>query len=235
MAFISREIWRAREKSLPVMTGAARSARPGKLIKLRLGHTHYQLDDNTGRPLLICIHGWSTSSYVWDRLRPLLRERGYRLLTYDLYGRGFSDRPAALQTPELFTQQLSELLARLNLSNERLNVLGYSMGGAIVARFVSQNIPKVDRMLLVAPAGMVVRFPVSRLVARSFPRVFDPHLLAILPKVLPQQFDKEAKGFAHLPSVARVVQRQKGELAYRGYVPSLVSSFELFSKRITGD
>lgn len=206
------------------MTGAARSRSPGKLIKLRHGHTHYQLDEETDRPLLICAHGWSTSSYVWDQLRPLLRERGYRLLTYDLYGRGFSDRPDMLQTSGFFTQQLTELLSRLKLSNQRLNVLGYSMGGAIAAHFVSQRVDAVDRVLLVAPAGMIVRFPITRFVARSFPKVFDPHILAALPKVLPGQFDNEAQGFAHLPEVARVVQSQKRELAHRGYIPSLVSS-----------
>lgn len=224
MAFISRKIWRAREKSLRVMTGAVRSARPGKLIKLRFGHTHYQLDEQADRPLLICIHGWSTSSYVWDQLRPLLRDRGYRLLTYDLYGRGFSDRPDLLQTPEFFTQQLDELLSRLKLSSERMNVLGYSMGGSIATHFVSQRVDAVDRMLLVAPAGMVVRFPITRFVARSFPKAFDPHLSAVLPKVLPGQFDNEAQGFTHLPEVARVVRNQKRELTYRGYIPSLMSS-----------
>lgn len=224
MAIFSRRIWRAREMSLPIMAGAARSVRPGKLIKLRHGQTHYQLDDEADRPLLICIHGWSTSSYVWEQLRPSLRDRGYRLLTYDLYGRGLSDRPDLRQTPKFFTQQLDELLSRLNLRNQRMNVLGYSMGGAIAAHFVSQNVDAVDRMLLLAPAGMIVRFPITRRVARSFPKVFDPHLLAALPKVLPSQFDNEAQGFAHLPEVARVVQSQKRELAYRGYIPSLVSS-----------
>lgn len=224
MAFISRQIWRTREKSLRVMTGAARDALPGKLIKLRFGSTHYQLEGDADQPLLICIHGWSTSSYVWGQLRPLLRERGYRLLTYDLYGRGFTDRPNVLQTPKFFTQQLDELLSRLNLSNQRLNVLGYSMGGAIAAHFVSRRIDTVDRMLLVAPAGMVVRFPITRFVARNFPKTLNPHLLTALARVLPGQFDKEAFGFTHIQEVARVVKCQKRELAYRGYIPSLVSS-----------
>lgn len=224
MAIFSRMAWRAREMSLPIMTGVAQSRCPGKLIKLSHGRTHYQLDEETDRPLLICIHGWSTSSYVWEQLRPLLRGRGYRLLTYDLYGRGFSDRPDVLQTPMFFTQQLDELLSWLDLKNQRMNVLGYSMGGAIAAHFVSQRVDAVDRMLLVAPAGMIVRFPITRFVARSFSKAFDPHLFAALPKVLPGQFDNEAKGFSHLPEVARVVLNQKRELAYRGYIPSLVSS-----------
>lgn len=226
MAAISRDIWLARENSLSTMTGAARSLRPGKLVKLRHGLTHYQLDEYSDRPLMICIHGWSTSSYVWDRLRPLLRDQGYRLLTYDLYGRGFSDRPDVPHTTELFTNQLTELLTRLGINKERLNVLGYSMGGAIAARFVSQRLETVDRMLLLAPAGMIVRLPILRSVARSFPRALDAHILAVLPSVLPRQFEKEAKGFSTISEVAQVLSHQKRELAYRGYVLSLLSSLK---------
>lgn len=36
---------------------------------------------------------------------------GYRILTYDLYGRGYSDRPSGKQNREFFLQQLDDLLA----------------------------------------------------------------------------------------------------------------------------
>jgi len=226
MAIGSSRAWREREGKLKIMSGSARSNQPGRLISLRHGQTYYQLDEQTDRPLLVCIHGWSTSSYVWDPLKPLLREQGYRLLTYDLYGRGFSDRPDVQHTADLFTGQLTEMLARLGLNNERLNILGYSMGGAIAARFVSQRLEGVDRMLLLAPAGMVVRMPVLRFVARSLPRALDSHILAALPRLLPRQFEREAGGFEHRPEVAKIVHQQKRELEFRGYIPALLSSLK---------
>lgn len=224
MAFISRGYAESEEQKRQVMTGAARRFDAGGLIKLRHGQTYYRLDGNEDERLLICIHGWSTASYVWEPLRPLLRDLGYRLLTYDLYGRGFSDRPDVANSAELFSRQLAELLERLGLSTDGMNIVGYSMGGAIAARFVSERLSDVERLLLIAPAGMAVQLPVLRFIARRKPEVFDAHIMAGLQKLLPKQFRREAKGFLDDEQVAEVLRNQNRELNYRGYLPSLVSS-----------
>ncbi|MEM9348993.1 MAG: alpha/beta hydrolase [Pseudomonadota bacterium] len=224
MAFISRGYAESEEQKRQVMTGAARRFDAGGLIKLRHGQTYYRLDGNEHERLLICIHGWSTASYVWEPLRPLLRDLGYRLLTYDLYGRGFSDRPDVANSAELFSRQLAELLERLGLSTDGMNIVGYSMGGAIAARFVSERLSDVERLLFIAPAGMAVQLPVLRFIARRKPEVFDAHIMAGLQKLLPKQFRREAKGFLDDEQVAEVLRNQNRELNYRGYLPSLVSS-----------
>lgn len=226
MAIISSRIWRAQESKRKIMTGAARRNVPGKLLQLRHGQTHYQLDENSDFPLLICIHGWSTASYVWEPLKPYLRAKGYRVLTYDLYGRGYSDRPYVEHSAKLFTNQLAELLNRLGVQKTSLNIVGYSMGGAIAARFVSERLDSVDRLLLIAPAGMAVRSPVLRAFARSNPTLSDSHILALLPLVLRRQFRSAAIGFKDNRLVARVAQMQEQELEYRGYLPSLLSSLK---------
>lgn len=226
MSIVSKRAWRAAEKKRKIMVGAARANATGQLLQLSRGKTHYKLDGNPNDPLLICIHGWSTASYVWEPLRPYLLEKGYRVLTYDLYGRGFSDRPLVKNSAQLFTDQLEELLVALGLSGSRLNVIGYSMGGAIAARFVSQRLDLVDRLLLLAPAGMVVRFPIMRFVARHTPKVSDPLILSLLPRSLRKQFLSEADGLRGNDAVNRVVERQLRELDYRGYLPSLLSSLK---------
>lgn len=226
MAFYSARRWREEERKLKIMTGAARSGDGVNLIRLRHGITRYQLDPEDDRPLLIGIHGWSTSSYVWEPLRSDLRGKGYRLLTYDLYGRGMSDRPDLPHTAALFVDQLSELLSRLGLNGVSTSVLGYSMGGAIAARFVSQRLRTIERLLLIAPAGMGVTKPGPRFIARSFPRTLDPHAKLLLHKGLPRAFEEQAGRFIRDPAVARVVDYQKNELKYRGYIPSLVSSLK---------
>lgn len=226
MAIISRRLWRAQERRRKIMTGAARSGPDVRLIKLKHGQTRYRLEGDASAPLLICIHGWSTASYVWDQLRPDLVAKGYRVLTYDLYGRGMSDRPDMPHTIELFTGQLSALLTELGIDNTPTSVIGYSMGGAIAARFVCARRATIDRMLLIAPAGMAVQLPFLRRMARAVPRLVDPHILALMPQLLPRQFDAAAAGFEHIPAVARVVRNQKRELAYRGYVTALLSSLK---------
>lgn len=193
-------------------------------MHLRHGVTHFQLDDTTDLPLLVCIHGWSTASYVWEPLRPMLQQEGYRVLTYDLFGRGFSDRPAHDNTAEFFCSQLNELLDRLSLNGQPLSIVGYSMGGAIAARFVSRRLEQIERLLLIAPAGMSVRAPWLRRILRKHPKALDPHALALLPPLLRAQFRKEAAPYWHNPLVRKVARCQFRELDYRGYLPSLVSS-----------
>ena len=206
------------------MTGAARLGAPGRFLQLRHGQTHYKLDDDQQKPLLVCIHGWSTASYVWDPLKPSLQDKGYRVLTYDLYGRGFSDRPGVPNTADLFTGQLTELLEKLSLNNDDVTIAAYSMGGAIAARYVSARLDKVKRLLLIAPAGMEVRATWLRTRIRNNPRFLDPHVLALLQPVLRHQFRSSTNGFKNDPNVMSVFWRQMRELEYRGYIPALLSS-----------
>lgn len=225
MALFSRHAWTFRERNRKPMNGRVRNAAPGKFAQLKHGQTHYELDDENSGPLLICTHGWSTASYVWEPLKRHFRAKGYRVLSYDLYGRGYSDRPDGVaHTAAFFSEQLAELLEYLQLGRTRLNIVGYSMGGAIAARFISERLEDVDRFLLIAPAGMEVRAPGFRAFARDNPKVFDAHILALLPLVLRRQFRKAASGHHGNADVVRVAQQQEKELTYQGYVEALLSS-----------
>ncbi|MFL4468512.1 alpha/beta fold hydrolase [Tateyamaria armeniaca] len=195
-------------------------------LDLKHGRTYCELDPEEGKPMLVCIHGWSTASYVWKGLRPKLREKGYRVLTFDLYGRGKSSRPDVEHTTDLFVDQLSQLLGALNLYSQRLNIVGYSMGGAIAASFVASRVDDVERLLLIAPAGMVVRFPVLRFVARNVPIVFDPILRAGLPKALESQFKDAAKDYPNDVGVQQVLANQLAELQNKDYIEALLSSLK---------
>ncbi|MGC1495406.1 MAG: alpha/beta hydrolase [Sulfitobacter sp.] len=195
-------------------------------IDLGHGRTFCELDPEEDKPLIVCIHGWSTASYVWKGLRPKLREKGYRVLSFDLYGRGKSSSPEIKHTTELFVDQLSQLLDALNLGSQPFNVVGYSMGGAIGTSFVASRVDSVKRLLLIAPAGMVVRFPVLRLIARSVPFAFDPIIRASLPKALEHQFKNAAKDYPHDVGVQQVLASQLAELQSKDYVEALLSSLK---------
>lgn len=224
MAVISQQIWQWKEHTRKKMTRVARQAAPGKTVLIGDRITHYQLDNAPERPLLICIHGWTTASYVWEPLRPFLQQAGYRVLTYDLFGRGYSDRPAADHTAEFFIGQLNGLLEHLNINDQPFSVVGYSMGGAIAARFAYERMHEIKRLLLIAPAGMEVRAEWFREKIRKNPRLLGPHVLTLLPPVLRWQFRQEAAPYLHDPLVKRVEAYQRRELKYRGYLPSLLSS-----------
>lgn len=130
-----------------------RSAMPGRMVSLSQGLTHVQWHGRDDAPVLVCVHGLSTASFVWGPLLPFLTGLGYRVLTYDLYGRGFSDRVRGRQSQAFFLTQLQDLLKAEGVTG-RVTLMGYSMGGAISAAFAAAHPGRVGRLILLAPAGL---------------------------------------------------------------------------------
>ena len=140
---------------------------------------------------------------------------GFRVLTYDLYGRGYSDRPKGKQDRHFFIGQLEELLAHEKVSEE-VTLIGYSMGGAIATVFAAKNVHMVRQLILIAPAGMgVVARGVVRFIART-PVIGDWLMLAAYPSVLRKGVRAE-----NFPEVGELQER---ELDYQGFVPAVLAS-----------
>src|SRR5882762_6237701 len=72
------------------LNDAVRSQAPGKFIRLRHGFVHYSLQGPDTSRLLLFIHGGGiTGMEVWRKTIPYFLNQGYRILSYDLYGRGY--------------------------------------------------------------------------------------------------------------------------------------------------
>jgi pimeloyl-ACP methyl ester carboxylesterase len=132
---------------------STRAALGGQYISLPGGVTHYQLSGpEDGQPVVL-VHGFSVASYTWDHTAPALAEAGFRVLTYDLYGRGYSDRPPGPYNLDLFTTQLNDLLIALHI-DQPVDVVGLSMGGYITADFAARYPERVRRVALLAPQSV---------------------------------------------------------------------------------
>jgi pimeloyl-ACP methyl ester carboxylesterase len=79
----------------------------------------------------------------------------------DLYGRGYSDSPGIKHDNALYSNQLLGLLNHLKWTDGSVDIIGLSMGGAIVINFVTFFPYLVDRIVLVAPAGLLKSMPLS--------------------------------------------------------------------------
>lgn len=134
------------------ITDHARKIHKGYYIILKDGSTRYQLSGN-GKETIVLVHGFSSPYFIYDNLYDLLVEAGYRVLRYDLMGRGLSDRPKIKYDADAFVRQLDEITDRL-LPGEKFTLVGNSMGGIITARFVQMHPDKVSRLILLAPAVM---------------------------------------------------------------------------------
>jgi pimeloyl-ACP methyl ester carboxylesterase len=203
------------------MNAAARTTAPGAFARLSQGVTHYRWTGPGDGPVVVCIHGLTTPSFVWQGVARVLADSGYRVLTYDLYGRGYSDRPPGRQTPAFFLRQLEELLADQGITGP-VAVIGYSMGGAIATAFVAARPDAVRTLVLFAPAGMLTVGSglLRRLIAVPF--LGRWLMLARYPSLLRRGLRAEAHHPGSVPGINRL---QRAELEYRGFLPAVHESF----------
>ena len=104
-----------------------------------------------GGEQVVLVHGLSVPYYIWDPTFEALTEAGFRVLRYDLYGRGFSDRPKVRYDAELFDKQLLQLMDALEF--QQTHLIGLSMGGVIAANFVNRHPERVKKLGFIDPAG----------------------------------------------------------------------------------
>jgi non-heme chloroperoxidase len=94
--------------------------------------------DDTGGPgrAVVLIHGWPLSGESWSEQIPALTAAGFRVISYDRRGFGRSDKPKTGYDYDTFADDLQAILETLNVRDATL--VGFSMGGGEVARYVSR-------------------------------------------------------------------------------------------------
>eukprot|EP00049_Salpingoeca_infusionum_P011943 m.211272 g.211272 ORF g.211272 m.211272 type:complete len:303 (+) comp15059_c1_seq1:54-962(+) len=141
---------------------------PFKFVDLMHGKVRYAVEGvppSKGVPLTVCIHGFSTQIETLALLRAGLVKAQHTVLSLDLYGRGESDVAPVPNTIDLFITQIHQLLEKINetelngVASSPFNLLGYSMGGAIVTHFASLYPERISSLVLLAPAGLPVQMP----------------------------------------------------------------------------
>lgn len=207
----------ARRKTI---TDTIRREAPGQFASLSRGRTHYAWAGPEGTRVVVLVHGLSSPSWVFSGLTRGLVGAGYRVLSYDLYGRGYSDRPSGAQTLDFHTGQLRELLDALGL-HIPVTLLGFSMGGAIATQFTADHPDRVERLILLATAGL--GYTPGRLLATARAwRPFGDWLWGVFGgRILTRAAARDAKAPTVIPDLP---QRIRAELGRRGYLPAILSS-----------
>ena len=103
-------VYMALNSEREAMDDTARARLGGSYLRLTHGVTHYALDGADDGPVVVLVHGGTIPMFTWSEIVPGLTDRGFRVLRYDMYGRGRSDRPAVEYNRALYLEQLVELL-----------------------------------------------------------------------------------------------------------------------------
>ena len=146
--------WVYFDQEKTTLDAETRSGFDETFIDLPLGTVHYELGGPANGELVVLVHGFSVPAYIWDPTFEALIQAGYRVLRFDLFGRGHSDRPDTDYTIALYAEQLNQLLEGLNLDTP-FNLVGLSMGGPVVTLFSNLEPQKIRRLVLVDPMVFV--------------------------------------------------------------------------------
>jgi len=124
----------------------------GSFVQLSDGISHYELSNPEAAETVVLIHGFSVPYFIYDPTFDFLTRTGFRVLRYDLFGRGFSDRPDTRYNIDLFVRQLGDLLDALRFSRP-VSLVGLSTGGPIAATFTARFPKRVSKLVLIDPVG----------------------------------------------------------------------------------
>lgn len=89
-----------------------------------------------GRPVIL-IHGWPLSAEAWEHQIPALSQAGHRVIAYDRRGFGRSDKPKGGYDYDRLAADLDSLIENHDLRD--VTLVGFSMGGGEVARYVANH------------------------------------------------------------------------------------------------
>ena len=112
----------------------------------------YYNDYGKGKPVIL-IHGWPSSSQMWEYQIDDLVNSGHRVIAYDRRGFGKSSQPWDGYDYNALTDDLKALIDQLQLKD--ITLVGFSMGGGEVVRYFSrykgEGVSKVVLISSIAP------------------------------------------------------------------------------------
>lgn len=149
------------------------------------------------RAVVLLVHGLGEHAGRYDHVAGILRGWGFEVRAYDQRGHGQSGgKPGTLPAPDALLNDLADVVdeARTQYPNAPLILLGHSLGGLVVSRFVSLKMRPIDAVVLSSPAldaGL---------------GAFQKLLLSVLPNVFPNMVVGNGLDVQYISHDARVIQ-----------------------------
>ncbi len=131
----------------------------------------YREEGDANSPSLLFIHGLSSYIPAWSKLIPLLKNK-FRCIAIDLPGYGKSSGGIFSGTMEFYSNSIAKFIIGLGI--EKVTLVGHSMGGHIALK-TGLNFPDlVDKLILLAPAGIEIfnEEEINKIIKFNTPEMF---------------------------------------------------------------
>jgi pimeloyl-ACP methyl ester carboxylesterase len=123
----------------------------GDLREARLhGHPIYYRCAGAG-PLVVLVHGITSTSATWEKVIPYLAEH-YTVIAPDLLGHGESAKPRGDYSLGAYASGIRDLLVALG--HDRATFVGHSLGGGVAMQLAYQFPERCERLVLVDSGGL---------------------------------------------------------------------------------
>jgi len=201
--------------------GAEARAFGGSYVRLPLGVTHYELAGPEDAQTVVLVHGFSVPYFIWDPAFDALKAAGFRVLRYDLLGRGWSDRPEARYDPALFDDQLTQLLSALKI-HLPVDIACLSMGGPITANFAARHPENVRKLVFFDPAYGKERTPPWQV---RTPLVGE---FVMDVQIAPGMASSQREDFVHPERYPEYFPKYATQMHYKGFRRAILSTIRNF-------
>jgi pimeloyl-ACP methyl ester carboxylesterase len=194
----------------------------GSYIELSGGVTHYELDGPDTGKVVVLLHGFSVPYYIWNGTYEYLTEHGFRVLRYDQFGRGYSDRPNVAYNKQLYFDQLKELMEKLHLK-QPVSLVGVSFGGMLATEFTVANPNLVNKIVLLDPTYPSLSHKLPQFIAEYYEAIHPEE------RALGQMND-----FKYPEKYPNWVEQYRPQMEYKGFRHALVSTAYNFEAQYNG-
>lgn len=201
----------------------ARSNAPGTFLDTSQGKVHYQWYGEKDAPAIVMVHGFSTPGFIYRQNADALAAAGFRVLTFDHLGRGWSDRPQTKYDDQFYVRELLDVLDGLGLK-QPIGLVGLSMGGLTTSYFAGNHPTRIKALFLFVPAGfdlaadpdsISMKILMTPIIGDWAWRVFGKGIL-----LSDAQYDE-----ANLKPGHRLQGDVTEQMKYEGYWQALLSSY----------
>ena len=189
---------------------------PGAYVTLSDGVTHYEMAGPDNGRVAVLVHGFSVPSYIWDPTFAALRDAGYRVIRYDLFGRGMSDRPDAAYDGAFYDRQLDDLLKALKVDG-KIDLVGLSFGGYVTAHYTATHPQRVRTLNLVDPSNSAPTIPWQLATPWLGPYLFQT-------TAMPTMADNQSSDFLHPEQFPGWAERYRPQMEFYGFGRALYRS-----------
>ena len=108
------------------------------------------VDEGKGKCTLLFLHGLGSNLKAWQKNIEGLKEK-YRCIALDLPGYGKSEQAAYPFDMTFFAKVVHQCINKLELN--KVVLVGHSMGGQIAMHTILNRDKKIEKLILIAPAG----------------------------------------------------------------------------------